>query len=69
MPGTSRHHWGSDVDLYSLEDIDFLKGNGKIIYQWLTDNAASYGFCQPYTAGRHAFDSNLTRPPITGLFG
>ena len=54
MPGTSRHRWGTDVDMYSLENYDFDFGNGKIIYDWLVDNAASYGFCQPYTAGRCA---------------
>lgn len=52
MPGTSRHHWGTDVDLYALENYYFDFGDGKIIYDWLTNNAASYGFCQPYTEGR-----------------
>lgn len=32
MPGTSRHHWGSDVDLYALDDIYFEYGDGEIIY-------------------------------------
>lgn len=49
MPGTSRHHWGTDVDIYSLEDKDFLSGKGKIIYDWLSSHASEYGFCQVYT--------------------
>mmetsp|Transcript_14798 Transcript_14798/g.58042 ORF Transcript_14798/g.58042 Transcript_14798/m.58042 type:complete len:254 (+) Transcript_14798:2-763(+) len=54
MPGTSRHHWGSDVDLYALDDIYFEYGDGQIIYDWLTEHGGDYGFCQPYTAGRCA---------------
>lgn len=52
MPGTSRHHWGTDVDITSLENGYFSRGNGLILYTWLQRNAARYGFCQPYTAGR-----------------
>ena len=54
MPGTSRHHWGTDLDFYSLENSDFDHGPGKIIYTWLHANAYKFGFCQPYTAGRCA---------------
>ncbi len=49
MPGTSRHHWGTDIDLNSLNNAYFAEGEGKKIYDWLTANAADYGFCQPYT--------------------
>jgi len=49
MPGTSRHHWGTDVDIYSVEDNDFQSGKGKKIYEWLTKNAPNFGFCQVYT--------------------
>ncbi len=49
MPGTSRHHWGTDIDLNSLNNAFFEEGEGKKIYDWLTQNAADYGFCQPYT--------------------
>jgi LAS superfamily LD-carboxypeptidase LdcB len=52
MPGTSRHHWGTDVDLNSLTNRYFDKGEGRILYDWLREHAADYGFCQPYTAGR-----------------
>ncbi len=52
MPGSSRHHWGTDLDLNSLENKYFDTPSGKKIYQWLIKNASAYGFCQPYTAGR-----------------
>ena len=50
MPGTSRHHWGTDIDLNSFNNEYFEKGAGKKIYTWLINNASTYGFCQPYTA-------------------
>ena len=52
MPSCSRHHWGTDIDLNDLNNPYFEKGTGKKIYDWLTKNAADYGFGQPYTAGR-----------------
>lgn len=50
MPGTSRHHWGTDVDLNSLDNSYFDKGEGQRIYHWLQAHAAEFGFCQPYTS-------------------
>lgn len=50
MPGTSRHHWGTDMDLNALENSYFESGEGLKIYQWLLAHAAEYGFCQPYTS-------------------
>jgi D-alanyl-D-alanine carboxypeptidase len=50
MPGTSRHHWGTDVDFNALEDLYFSKGEGRKVYLWLLVNAPKFGFCQPYTA-------------------
>ncbi len=49
MPGTSRHHWGTDIDLNNLTNSFFDQGEGRKIYDWLTAHAAEYGFCQPYT--------------------
>jgi zinc D-Ala-D-Ala carboxypeptidase len=59
MPGTSRHHWGTDVDLNSLENGYFASGEGLRIYKWLEKHALEYGFCQPYTskdAGRTGYE-------------
>lgn len=49
MPGTSRHHWGTDIDLNSLNNAFFEKEEGLRIYKWLTTHASTYGFCQPYS--------------------
>jgi len=53
MPGTSRHHWGTDVDFNSVTPSYFTSGNGKKIYDWLTKNAATYGFAQTYTSKKN----------------
>lgn len=50
MPGTSRHHWGTDVDINALEDDYFLNGQGKKEYDWLITHAPRFGFCQVYSA-------------------
>ena len=50
MPGTSRHHWGTDIDLNNLNNAHFTKGDGLKMYQWMQAHAHEYGFCQPYTA-------------------
>ncbi|MCL2155245.1 MAG: M15 family metallopeptidase [Leptospirales bacterium] len=52
MPGTSRHHWGTDFDINQLTRSYYEKGEGKIIYQWLAQNASNYGFAQPFTNDR-----------------
>lgn len=52
MPGSSRHHWGTDIDLNNFDNSWFEKGEGLDIYNWLKEHADDYGFCQPYTAGR-----------------
>ena len=49
MPGTSRHHWGTDIDLNSFNNDYFKKGAGVKLYQWMLKNASSFGFCQPYS--------------------
>ena len=47
MPGSSRHHWGTDIDLNNLSPQFFESGQGKKIHDWLAAHAAEYGFCQP----------------------
>jgi D-alanyl-D-alanine carboxypeptidase len=74
MPSTSRHHWGTDMDLNSLENSFFESGQGLKIYQWLTAHAAEYGFCQPYTSkagGRTGYEEekwHWSYLPLSGLF-
>jgi len=49
MPMTSRHHWGTDIDLNDLNNSYFESGQGKKEYEWLKANANAFGFYQPYT--------------------
>lgn len=49
MPSTSRHHWGTDLDLNNLTNSYFSTAKGKAIHDWLNENANDYGFYQVYT--------------------
>lgn len=58
MPATSRHHWGTDIDLNNLENEYFESGKGKKEYEWLVNNAHRFGFYQVYDskeAGRTGY--------------
>lgn len=59
IPGTSRHHWGTDLDIIdgavtrpkdALESMHY-EGNGVYVKlkEWLVLNASSYGFFEVYT--------------------
>lgn len=59
MPGTSRHHWGTDIDLNSVSPEFFKSGQGKKIYDWLHLNAPRFGYYQTYTnksSGRTGYE-------------
>jgi len=50
MPSTSRHHWGTDIDINGFDkyfDGKNEKSNNE--YKWLVNNASKFGFCQVYT--------------------
>ena len=59
IPGTSRHHWGTDIDIIdSNEKVDgdvlltkLYLNNGPFskMYKWLTNNSKRFGFCEVYT--------------------
>ena len=59
LPGTSRHHWGTDVDLIDgskTKEGDVLvaekfHGNGPYVRMksWMDQNANRFGFFLPYT--------------------
>ncbi len=49
MPGTSRHHWGTDIDINNLEPAYYNTPYGKKVYAWMKTNAAHFGFCNPYS--------------------
>ena len=48
MPGTSRHHWGTDIDINNINNSYFQTSRGMKVYEWLTTHAGEYGFCQVY---------------------
>ena len=53
-PGISRHHWGTDFDIFSVEPQEWLiAGPGANLldeYRWLRGNASMYGFIQSFTS-------------------
>lgn len=49
MPGTSRHHWGTDIDLCSTEDQDWETKKYRKVLAWLEAHAHDYGFFMPYS--------------------
>ena len=48
VPGTSRHHWGTDIDINNAVPEYFDSEKGKKEYNWLIKNAPTFGFCQTY---------------------
>lgn len=60
MPGTSRHHWGSDIDVFDkaaisedyqlqLEPHEYEQGGlFEKLSKWLNVNAAKHNFYRPY---------------------
>jgi hypothetical protein len=53
MPGTSRHHWGTDIDIISTQLAYFETIEGKKAYNWLLKNASKYGFYQVYNTNNN----------------
>ncbi len=60
IPGTSRHHWGTDIDIIEVNDSmpdrnllqeeHFQKGGAfHEMYVWLQENANDFGFYETYT--------------------
>jgi D-alanyl-D-alanine carboxypeptidase len=59
MPGTSRHHWGTDIDLNSIDNEWFVAGEGMRVYEWLCAHASAHGFHQTYddkSSGRTGYE-------------
>jgi LAS superfamily LD-carboxypeptidase LdcB len=68
IPGTSRHHWGTDIDIIdgnakprpkSVLQPELFHGDGPFckLKEWLTEHANSFGFYEVYTnnANRKGF--------------
>ncbi len=51
-PGTSRHHWGTDVDFNSTDPAYWRTGSGLAALHWLDHNAHEYGFFMAYPPDR-----------------
>ena len=49
MPGSSRHHWGTDIDINALEPGYFRTGRGLAEITWLRKHAKEFGFCEVYS--------------------
>jgi len=59
LPGTSRHHWGTDVDLIDgakprsgdvlLTEKFHGQGPYVALRKWMDENASKFGFIRPYT--------------------
>ncbi len=59
IPGTSRHHWGADIDIIDanvvrpksvLQAVHFDKNGAFVkLKSWLEKHASEYGFCLVYT--------------------
>lgn len=56
IPSTSRHHWGTDIDINSVNNSYFETKKGKKEYQWLKKNASKYGFFQVYEKKRNGYE-------------
>ncbi|MEY3975069.1 MAG: hypothetical protein RLZZ33_124 [Pseudomonadota bacterium] len=64
MPGASRHHWGSDVDVIDRNAVasstavelipEAYSGDGPhaALSAWLSENMDSFGFFRPYVSER-----------------
>lgn len=60
LPGASRHHWGTDLDVFDkaavaadyqvqLLDAEYQQGGPfYVLDQWLSQHAARFGFFRPY---------------------
>jgi LAS superfamily LD-carboxypeptidase LdcB len=65
LPGASRHHWGTDLDVYDRESVHQWNGSFELVEQeylpkgpcyalacWLEDNIAEFGFFRPFSENK-----------------
>lgn len=63
LPGASRHHWGTDIDVFDANQINVSKlqlvqqeytasGPCGQLHAWLVAHSAEFGFYFPYQAGK-----------------
>ncbi|MEE1980562.1 M15 family metallopeptidase [Shewanella xiamenensis] len=65
LPGASRHHWGTDIDVFDAEQIEVKSlrlveaeytdgGPCAHLHQWLLQHAKDFGFYFPFQRGKSA---------------
>ncbi|MCW8090646.1 M15 family metallopeptidase [Alteromonas sp. ASW11-130] len=72
LPGGSRHHWGTDFDVYDRQSIKRKNWRFKLVVEeyeakgpcfglanWLCDNASKFGFYRPF----EAFNGGVAQEP------
>jgi LAS superfamily LD-carboxypeptidase LdcB len=71
LPGASRHHWGSDLDVYDKKSVEqsqhgfklvcseYDKGPCTQLNNWLNEYAIQFGFSRPYAE----YNGGIAREP------
>ena len=83
LPGASRHHWGSDLDIYDQRAVSLdykvqlipseYESGGPFFEstQWLTENMEQFGFFRPYSIDRGGIAPepwHLSYSPLSRIF-
>ena len=83
LPGTSRHHWGTDIDVYAANllapdyqlqlHVSEYESGGPLakLSRWLDENAEQFGFYRPYDTYRQGVYKepwHLSYFPLTKKF-
>ncbi len=83
LPGASRHHWGTDLDVWDaaavpaeyqlkLEPAEYAAGGPFChLSQWLAEHAAAFGFFRPYQQYRGGVAPepwHLSYRPLAALY-
>ena len=71
LPGASRHHWGTDLDVYDQKSVEQRQHNFELVCseydqgpctqlnKWLNEHAVKFGFNRPY----EEFKGGIAREP------
>ncbi|RLV59270.1 D-alanyl-D-alanine carboxypeptidase family protein [Parashewanella curva] len=82
LPGASRHHWGTDIDVFDANHISKAKlklipdeymehGPCNDLYQWLIQNATDFGFEHPFQAGKSGVSPepwHISYRPVSDIY-
>jgi LAS superfamily LD-carboxypeptidase LdcB len=71
LPGASRHHWGTDLDVYDKKSVEQSQYDFKLVCKeyeqgpctelnnWLSEHASQFGFNRPYAE----YNGGIAREP------